>query len=156
MKKIFKYLALVPLLTVLIFNCIIYGSVIATDDNTVEYPVFLGSDFFTQYDFSDVETILKKSSNTFDSWESFLNGDKYYFICAYFASVEDYKLYIGESSSSDHVRVYLTIFTFHNDNKFVENDHVFETGYDSCKRYVFQYFPSNGQFEPALFIKVSN
>lgn len=103
MKKIFKYLALVPLLTVLIFNCIIYGSVYADD-----YSSCLVS--FSQSSPKVIELFDYRDFHSISSFSDRVTEDDDYL---YFGIVDkdDYSDFISGNKNSIKLTFYLYILT---------------------------------------------
>lgn len=134
MKKIIKYLALVPLLAIMLLNCVIYGQVIAAEDSTVDYsseyvyfseeqPEILELCDFRDFRnlsvypdiFPDFEYYLYYGSVTKSSYDKFVNGSiDSIEICFYLLDLtaceilqNDYAYYDPDTAVSSRIATYI-------------------------------------------------
>lgn len=132
MKKFKKYLLMIPLLAVMLFNCVCYGQVIAADDST--FPVFLEPSDFSLYDFSDVDTLLSDSHLSSGSKE-------YYFTCAFMSN----SAYNNFLSGGDY-EVTLYMFYPKSFSNYVQNDDVIMFNISQGYKATFKYTASSDTF----------
>lgn len=140
MKKFKKYLLMIPLLAVMLLNCVCYGQVIAADE-AIDYSVYFkaveDNPFYEYYDITDADDV--------NSYLSRYYGEHPYYFYAFYMNEGDYNTFISGQGT-----FYLRLdFYFFDSINFTETDDFYYSSSVACHTApLFQYNGDTDVYTP--------
>lgn len=162
MKKLKKYVLMIPLLAVMLLNCVCYGQVIFSA-NAIDYNEYFKSpdesDLLSHFDFTDPENVISTVKNYYSNYSASYFTNYYY--CVYLTS-DEYNKYSSGSPYNFTIKcIFTDSFDITNSTNFYilnktrltidlnfssSNNFTLTTGVDDHYDKYFIYYKNTGSF----------